>query len=168
MTQLESNRPKANEWCFQMLASECTLHFSTDTDHCRHSPCGSNGRCYDDADTYNCECNTGYTGQNCTESEFGAHYVNEEFESFLFRSSWPDYLCIKTQNCTFHLYSGVQCGDPGPGIEATRLTSNTVYYYSERANYSCNNSVATVTQGSLSLLCQDNGEWSGSPPVCGE
>ena len=66
------------------------------------------------------------------------------------------------------LFEGVECEIPGVGNEATLDTANTVYYYSERANYTCNNPVAMVTQGSLSLLCQANGEWSDSSPVCGK
>ena len=47
-------------------------------------------------------------------------------------------------------------------------TGNRTYAYQETVNYTCNNAVAVVTQGSLSLQCQANGEWSSSPPVCGE
>ena len=68
----------------------------------------------------------------------------------------------------FTLFSGIKCEVPGAGIEATLDTSNSVYYYLQNATYSCDDSAAMVTQGSLSLQCQANGEWSDSPPVCGK
>ena len=75
---------------------------------------------------------------------------------------------LNSINTACNVSLGVTCEVPGAGVEATLETSNTVYYYLQRANYSCNNSVAVVTQGSLSLLCEANGEWSDSPPVCGK
>ena len=66
------------------------------------------------------------------------------------------------------IFPGVECEVPGAGIEANLDTSNTVYYYLQSANYTCNNPAATVIQGRLSLQCQANGEWSDSPPVCGK
>ena len=69
---------------------------------------------------------------------------------------------------TFIFSSGVTCDVPVAGTDTTLETTNTVYYYLERANFSCNNPAAMVTQGSLSLQCEAKGGWSDSPPVCGE
>ena len=58
--------------------------------------------------------------------------------------------------------------NPGSGVGATFLSGNQTHRYLEMANYTCINTDAMVIQGNLSLQCQGNGEWSDSPPVCGE
>ena len=61
----------------------------------------------------------------------------------------------------------VQCPDPGPGIETVLESRSTMYNYAETVSYQCSSSNAFVSQGNRTIHCQENGEWSESPPVCG-
>ena len=68
-------------YLFEVISSiekKSTMFFShsTDTSLCRNSPCGSNGQCYENNNNYSCECNTGFRGQNCTESEYTTYPVS--------------------------------------------------------------------------------------------
>ena len=75
MFEIKGPMSSKHHICFEVILSiekKSTMFFSlsTDTSLCRNSPCGSNGQCYENNNNYNCECNTGFTGQNCTESEY--------------------------------------------------------------------------------------------------
>ena len=45
-----------------------------DIDECASNPCGEGGACSDGVDTYDCECLTGWTGDNC---ETGPHATTD-------------------------------------------------------------------------------------------
>ena len=62
----------------------------------------------------------------------------------------------------------VQCLAPGTGVQTSTDTQKAMYDYEEIVNYQCANSDASVVQGNLSIHCMSTGEWSDSPPVCGE
>ena len=49
--------PSANTSCLRGYQSH---------DHCSPSPCGAHGTCTNTSIGYECECQSGYTGQNCT------------------------------------------------------------------------------------------------------
>ena len=40
-----------------------------DIDECKYSPC-KHGTCHDQINGYNCSCDNGYEGENCTASKF--------------------------------------------------------------------------------------------------
>ena len=40
----------------------------TDIDNCEEEPCDNNGTCIDQVNSFNCECQAGYTGHNCSVS----------------------------------------------------------------------------------------------------
>ena len=79
-----------------------------------------------------------------------------------------NYLTKNGEDQSLLVILDVSCLSPESGVDATLERGNRTYAYLETANYTCNNPAAIVTQGSLSLRCQANGEWSDSPPVCGE
>ena len=60
----------------------------------------------------------------------------------------------------------VECPPPVNGTGTLLKSSSDTYRYQDVANYTCNDDVAIVTDGSLSLLCEANGEWSDEPPTC--
>ena len=60
----------------------------------------------------------------------------------------------------------VECPLPVNGTGALLETTSETYSYQEVANYTCIDDAAMVTDGSLSLLCEANGEWSDEPPTC--
>ena len=37
----------------------------SDIDDCASSPCQNGGTCVDDINSYTCNCDVGYTGENC-------------------------------------------------------------------------------------------------------
>eukprot|EP00117_Sycon_ciliatum_P036248 scpid11835/ scgid3889/ Sushi, von Willebrand factor type A, EGF and pentraxin domain-containing protein 1 len=56
----------------------------------------------------------------------------------------------------------IDCGDPGQVDQATR--SGTVFTYNEEVSYSCG--PGYMLSGGAVRRCQENGDWSGSPPSC--
>ena len=56
----------------------------------------------------------------------------------------------------------IDCGDPGTPANGQRSLSGTTPGYV--AIYTCD--VGYTMQGSTSITCQYNGQWSGSVPQC--
>ena len=62
------------------------------------------------------------------------------------------------------------CDEPASGVNAALVTVSvaSTFSYQDTVDYTCVNPAAMVTQGSLTLTCKGDGEWSSSPPVCGK
>ena len=41
------------------------MNVSSDIDECSSSPCGNNGNCTDEVNSYSCQCDAGYNGTHC-------------------------------------------------------------------------------------------------------
>ena len=78
------------------------------------------------------------------------------------------YICIASFIHLFHVImstsSDIDCGDPGIPKYGQRHGSTLSTVYTSEVRYSCRSGY--TLQGSDSITCQSNGEWSGSPPQC--
>ena len=67
------------------------------------------------------------------------------------------------------LYPAVECPAPDDGFGTVPQVFSVVYRVGNTVDYQCNNeNYTSVIQGNLTIECQSNGQWSDSPPVCGE
>ena len=53
----------------------CTNLFS-DIDDCADQPCQNGGNCTDAVNDYTCNCVAGYSGKNCSVSEYKFYFLN--------------------------------------------------------------------------------------------
>jgi hypothetical protein len=54
---------------FNFLAGYEDVNCTTNIDECalEIEPCGKNGNCKDEVNSYKCECHLGYTGDRCQQ-----------------------------------------------------------------------------------------------------
>ena len=60
------SQPETNRWYSSSAVTEC-LDCVESHDHCSSAPCGTYGTCTSTDASYVCECQSGRTGQNCTD-----------------------------------------------------------------------------------------------------
>ena len=56
--------------------------FFKDISPCRNSPCGANGKCFENAQNFICVCHEGYAGQTCLEGELFQKFGSKQDQSY--------------------------------------------------------------------------------------
>ncbi|XP_070554791.1 sushi, von Willebrand factor type A, EGF and pentraxin domain-containing protein 1-like [Ptychodera flava] len=148
---------------------ECPSGYAGDTCtqralHCNPDVC-NNGRCRDQGDSYVCDCHIGFTGDHC-EVE-----INE-------CQSQP---CQNGGTCTDSIghfvcqcptgYNGSQCENeiicdtPPTAQHSDARIQPGDFVVGTRVRYFCQQGYAPSTP-TMTLTCDNNGQWSGDHPSC--
>ena len=64
----------------------------------------------------------------------------------------------------FYIITAILCSVPPPGVSTTHVTHKS-YPPQTIVNYTCEEHYKH-TEGNLSLICDDSGDWAGEIPRC--
>ena len=71
------------------FSSKVYTDFSSDIDQCAATPCKNGATCTDKLNDYDCQCEAGWTGKNCTQSKW---ISGLEVKSFMLNNYFHHYL----------------------------------------------------------------------------